>query len=1030
MRRQPVFPYRLMRVVSILAVAAAVVFPVWAAEPDPNPTVVKVGKHQFTIPNGFEITLAAGPPLVDRPIVADYDEAGHLYVADSAGVNDRPEKQLKDRPHRIVRLTDVDGDGVYDKSTVFADKMMFPEGLLWHDGAVYCAAPPSIWKLEDTDDDGVADKRTEWFDVGTLTGCANDLHGPYLGPAGWLYWTKGAFAKLDLKMADGSQVTDPAAHIFRARPDGSGLESFAAGGMDNPVDVSFGETGEVFFSSTFLVRPANGQRDGLLHGIYGSVYPKRHGVIDSLPRTGELMPAMTHLGPSASCGLTTYRSEAFGSEYRQNLFSCLFNMRKVMRHRLVPSGSSYRTEDSDFVVSDQVDFHPTDVQEDADGSLLILDTGGWYKLCCPTSVIAKPEVLGAVYRVRRKGGKSLSDPRGLKIAWNKLDLAGHIALLQDARPKVRERAIAHLGKRGSEALEVLRESLQQSKNEAQALGAVWALARMRTSESRAVVRTALSHPLSSVQRAGAYVCGLERDEKSLEELASLLHVKSLAVRREAATALGRLGKKEACRHLMASPPSNDRWLEHALTYALIEINDPAELRKHRLRVEESGKVVGQSSMRMFWALDAMANGALHAEEVIALLGNDTPVVPILERHPEWGTKLAAYYERFLRSSKVLGEREGRIDHCLNEFLHWPEVGKMVSDLLLEGTLHEAGLRHLGDIERPHALPDTLIPGLQSAMMDGQLGYTPLVRQMQAGQMTPEFESWLIVRAEEGTRWAGEVLASCKRPLPQAAFQRRLEHIGTRERLLNTGQLLSLAKLSEEQKLELIEALPRAGVVELEALLKVFEGGGSEAIGIRLADALKKAPASRNVSQDTFKKLAAAFPKSVRAVLLAARPASPVQAELAERLETLNKTLPKGDRIKGHQVFRSSKAACNSCHRIAYEGGTVGPDLTRIGAIRSRRDLLEAIVVPSASYARGYEPVLITHTSGEANLGVVTRTHPERLYLRDATGREIEVLRDEIKSMVRSPISIMPLGLDQSLSEVEFADLIAFLESLK
>src|SRR5215204_1870732 len=112
---------------------------------------------EMTVPPGFQVELVAGPPLVNRPIVADFDEQGRLYVADSSGSNAKVEVQLEERSHRIVRLEDTNGDGRFDKSVVFADRMMFPEGTMWLDGSLYVAAPPSIWKLTDSDGDGVAD---------------------------------------------------------------------------------------------------------------------------------------------------------------------------------------------------------------------------------------------------------------------------------------------------------------------------------------------------------------------------------------------------------------------------------------------------------------------------------------------------------------------------------------------------------------------------------------------------------------------------------------------------------------------------------------------------------------------------------------------------------------------------------------------------------------------------------------------------------------------------------------------------------
>src|SRR6266700_8288086 len=185
----------------------------WAQSPAAVNTIALDG-HNFTVPAGFTIERAAGPPLINLPIVADFDEQGRLYVAEAGGAITKQEVTDQKKAHRVVRLVDSDGDGRYDKSTVFADQMAFPEGAMWRQGSLYVAAPPQIWKLTDTDDDGVADKREIWFDGQTLTGCANDLHGPYQGPDGWIYWCKGAFAKQTYDLPNGKKFESRAAHIF------------------------------------------------------------------------------------------------------------------------------------------------------------------------------------------------------------------------------------------------------------------------------------------------------------------------------------------------------------------------------------------------------------------------------------------------------------------------------------------------------------------------------------------------------------------------------------------------------------------------------------------------------------------------------------------------------------------------------------------------------------------------------------------------------------------------------------------------
>src|SRR5262249_19305227 len=150
----------------------------------------------------------------------------------------------------------------------------------------------------------------------TLTGCANDLHGPYLGPDGWIYWCKGAFAKQDYTV-NGKPFSTKASHIFRCRPDGSGIEPVMTGGMDNPVGLAFTSGGERIFTTTFFQHPGGGKRDGLVHAIYGGIYGKDHSVIYDHPWTGpSLMPVLTHMGAAAPAGLRCYQSEQFGPEYR------------------------------------------------------------------------------------------------------------------------------------------------------------------------------------------------------------------------------------------------------------------------------------------------------------------------------------------------------------------------------------------------------------------------------------------------------------------------------------------------------------------------------------------------------------------------------------------------------------------------------------------------------------------------------------------------------------------------------------------
>src|SRR5262249_42712039 len=150
----------------------------------------------------------------------------------------------------------------------------------------------------------------------------------------------------------------------------------------------------------------------LMHFVEGGVYPKPHPAVVEFKRTGPLMPVMSKFARIAPAGLMQYCSLSFGREYQGNLFSAQFNPHRIQRHILIREGATFRTQDEDFVTSSDPDFHPTDVLEDADGSLLILDTGAWYVDACPLSRISKPDRVGAIYRIRKAGALRVENPHG------------------------------------------------------------------------------------------------------------------------------------------------------------------------------------------------------------------------------------------------------------------------------------------------------------------------------------------------------------------------------------------------------------------------------------------------------------------------------------------------------------------------------------------------------------------------------------------------------------------------------------------
>src|SRR4051812_7732222 len=505
------------------------------------------------------LELAAARPLVTHPTSACFDDHGRLFVADS-------------EPHRVTVLEDTDGDGRFDRSSVFAEDLDSPRGLAWHDGALFVASPNGLWRLRDADDDEVHDRRKQLFSGADFVSVA-------LGPDGLIYaCTKGGAHELKDHKGELLHKGD-APLLVRCRPDGSQAE-IVGPLTGRATSCAWTAAGDVIAAGDVLTQ-----------------------VVESDDReTGGPLPPMTRPGAGGAAGIVRYRGMTLGRAFTGEFLCADPERHEVRRCTLGRSGATFSATGETFVRGGD-GFKVAGVLEDADGSVLVLDGGG------------------AIYRVRKDNGVRIGDPRGLKLKWEHAPVSELVRRLHDLRPCVAERAAEELAQAGGEAIAALNDLLTHTTDVEARLHAVWALAQSTAAPSAAPLRGALLDPSSQVRQAAAYALGLRRDAESVPQLISALADESPGVRREAANALGRIGNTAAISvqengpklpqsmpaaapvaraepapttapasptpQAPPTPPSPavpallnvlrgghaDRFLEHAVVYALVRIND-------------------------------------------------------------------------------------------------------------------------------------------------------------------------------------------------------------------------------------------------------------------------------------------------------------------------------------------------------------------------------------------------------------------------------------------------------------------------
>lgn len=1020
-----------------------------AAAPDhagrlPSAIDPRIGVPPMTLPDGLIAEVAAAPPLTRFPMMGNFDDQGRLFVAEAAGVNRNATELDVEKPNFIRLLTDTNRDGLFDQSTVFADGLTFPSGTLWHDGALWVTAAPSIWRLEDTDNDGVADKREPIVTGFGYTGNAADLHGPFLHPNGRIFWSHG---RKDLEVYDKDQNLihkGKGARIWSCAPDGSDVQIYAGGGMDNPVELVFTPEGEIIGNINLMYGRPRG--DTLVHWQYGGAYPRydQESVLAEFTRTGELLKEFHNFGHVAVSGLSRYRSSLGLGDYAGSLFTTHFNTQKVTRSIIESDGPSFRYRGEEtFLSIDDPNAHLTDIMEDANGDLLVFDTGGWFRNGCPLSQIAKPEITGAIYRIRKPGRiDKQTDYRGTDIEWSQLSPPSIARFLDDERFAIRDRAIVELDRRGDDSIVALETILKTGSVDARR-NAVWTLTRIQTPAAKQRLRLALTDSSPSVRHTALNSIWTTRDPDALEKALPLFNNDDHpALQLAAARALGRIGDPRAVPALLdflAHPL--DRAREHAAIYALIEIDDYATTQKGL------ANATPLTQARTLWALNGMSRSALNATNTLDLLKADSEllfeaVVGVCQLHPEWANELAATFQSWDDEGKITSQRQKAVNLLAPRYLaNEPMqafVGRHFEKDNPDQRLHGFQLVALSRQRIP--LPESWISPIESALRHGSQTLKSAALEALAKVHSDRFDS--ILREIGNDPQASPILrikalsaiSNASEPMNPAAFDLALSLLkpgGQNLQRQDAVQILSQAKLTASQRRAVVEIVSAAGPTELPLLAGIFNQARDVETGITLVDALAGSSATHVLSPTELQRMLARFPPEV---LDRAKPLvdslNDQAAKREARLQEIAQKLDTGDPRLGQEAFLSGKGACISCHKIGDKGREVGPDLSRIGQIRTKPDLLESILFPSSSFAREFESYLIDTNDGQSHLGIIQSETPESLFLLDATATAKPIDRASIQSVHPAPTSLMPSGLDQTMTQKELVDLIAYLDSLE
>jgi quinoprotein glucose dehydrogenase len=1053
----------------------------------------------FRLPVGMRGELFAAEPLLANPVAFCIDERGRFYVAETfrqqRGVEDNRShmnwlhddlaletveqrvemfrKYLGDKVSeyathhdRIRLLTDSDGDGKADRSTVFADGFNAIEdgtgaGVLARNGEVFYTCIPKLWKLSDNDDDGVADERTglhHGYGV-RVAFRGHDLHGLVMGPDGRVYFSIGDRG-YNVQTVEGRHLIRPdTGAVFRCEPDGSNLEVFAHG-LRNPQELAFDDFGNLFTGDN---NSDSGDQARWVYVVEGGdtgwrmyyQYLKDRGPWNREKlwhpyhdgQAAYIVPPIINIADGPS-GLAYYPGVGLPERYKGHFFLCDF--------RGGPANSGVRsfalkTNGASFMLVDSHQFLwkilGTDIDFGYDGGVYVSDwVNGW-------DGPGKGRIYRFVHEVAASDPGVDGTAKLMSDGFVQRSDAELLRLLEHPDRRVRQEAQFALADRN--AADELLAVVRGSKHRFARIHSVWALGQIGRRDRRVLsdVVPLLGDADEEIRAQAARVLGDARFVAAATRLTDRLNDESLRVQSLAALALGRVGAKNsvsALLRLLDRNANRDPVLRHSASFALATAPTDELLSAARSAgaAARLGIVVAlrrqQSSGVAAFLNDAEPAVVLEAARAI----HDEPIeeamphLAALADNP-LPTGDDSYVDALLRRVLSANYRLGSEQAARH-------VAALAADDGLSSALRLEALLELKSWDKPEPLDRVL--GAWRPLDSRNADFVATVLRPRLGGLLTGGDEIRKAGAELAAKYGIQEVEPVLRDIAanrEAAPAARVAALTALDQL-GSGQLASLVSAALKDDVPELRVEARRLSVKLHpetavaTLATAIDDGTQleQQKAIRLLAELRTDAADQVLGQWLDRLVDGNAPAAVQLDLIEAA-TSRDSAPLLARVERYRSSLPAddplaqyrvalegGDYARGYEIFFGrSSASCRRCHKVQGSGGEVGPDLSVVGKEKNREYLLEAIVTPSAKIAKGFETIIAIMDSGKVYSGIVRSDEGDTLRLMLADGSIIDLKKDEIDETATGQ-SAMPADLIKHLSAADLRDLVEYLARQK